>query len=37
MLDVSETLLDIPFIAPLLQRLFSDPKALREWFGAQTS
>jgi 2-haloacid dehalogenase len=31
--DVNETLLDIEFIAPLFQRLFSDRKVLREWFG----
>jgi 2-haloacid dehalogenase len=31
--DVNETLLDIQFIAPLLQRLFGDGKVLREWFG----
>lgn len=31
--DVNETLLDIESIAPLFQRLFGDPKVLREWFG----
>ena len=31
--DVNETLLDIEFLAPLFQRLFSDRKVLREWFG----
>jgi len=31
--DVNETLLDIEFLAPLFQRLFGDPKILREWFG----
>ena len=31
--DVNETLLDIEYIGPLFQRLFDQPKVLREWFG----
>ena len=31
--DVNETLLDIEFLSPLFQRLFGDPKVVREWFG----
>jgi 2-haloacid dehalogenase len=31
--DVNETLIDIEFIAPVFQRIFSDRNVLREWFG----
>jgi 2-haloacid dehalogenase len=31
--DVNETLIDINSIAPLFERIFGDPQALREWFG----
>jgi 2-haloacid dehalogenase len=31
--DVNETLLDIDSMAPLFERIFGDPQALREWFG----
>jgi 2-haloacid dehalogenase len=31
--DVNETLIDIEFVAPLFERLFGDPQAMREWFG----
>src|SRR5262245_56664742 len=31
--DVNERLLDIEYIGPLFQRLFGQPKVLREWFG----
>jgi 2-haloacid dehalogenase len=31
--DVNETLLDIEFLAPIFQRLFGDPRVLREWFA----
>jgi 2-haloacid dehalogenase len=31
--DVNETLIDINSMAPLFERIFSDPRALREWFG----
>lgn len=31
--DVNETLLDITALEPLFERLFADPKVLREWFA----
>ena len=31
--DVNETLIDIESIAPLFQRIFGDPQAMREWFN----
>lgn len=31
--DVNETLIDINSMAPLFERIFGDPRALREWFG----
>lgn len=31
--DVNETLLDIEALAPLFERVFGDPRALREWFA----
>jgi 2-haloacid dehalogenase len=31
--DVNETLLDIEFLSLLFQRLFGDPKVVREWFN----
>lgn len=31
--DVNETLLDIESMAPLFERIFGDPRVLREWFG----
>ena len=31
--DVNETLLDIEFLAPVFQRVFGDPRMVREWFG----
>jgi len=31
--DVNETLLDIEFMNPIFERVFGDPKVLREWFG----
>ncbi|MGH3632870.1 haloacid dehalogenase type II [Mycobacterium sp.] len=31
--DVNETLIDINSIAPLLERIFGDSRAMREWFG----
>jgi 2-haloacid dehalogenase len=31
--DVNETLIDIESIAPLFERLFGDPQAMREWFN----
>jgi 2-haloacid dehalogenase len=31
--DVNETLIDIEALAPVFERIFGDPGALREWFG----
>jgi 2-haloacid dehalogenase len=31
--DVNETLIDIESIAPLFERIFGDPLAMREWFN----
>lgn len=31
--DVNETLIDIDFLAPLFERVFGDPQAMREWFN----
>jgi 2-haloacid dehalogenase len=31
--DVNETLIDIESVAPLFERLFGDPQAMREWFN----
>lgn len=31
--DVNETLIDIDSMAPILERIFGDPRVLREWFG----
>jgi 2-haloacid dehalogenase len=31
--DVNETLLDIDFLAPVFQRVFGDPRMVRDWFG----
>jgi 2-haloacid dehalogenase len=31
--DVNETLIDIESMAPLFERIFGDPQALREWFN----
>jgi 2-haloacid dehalogenase len=31
--DVNETLIDIESMAPLFERIFGDPRAMREWFG----
>lgn len=31
--DVNETLLDIESMTPLFERIFGDPRVLREWFG----
>ena len=31
--DVNETLIDIDSMAPLFERIFGDPLAIREWFG----
>ena len=31
--DVNETLIDIESLAPLFERIFGDPLAIREWFG----
>jgi 2-haloacid dehalogenase len=31
--DVNETLIDIESIAPLFERIFGDPQAMREWFN----
>ncbi len=31
--DVNETLLDIDSVAPLFERLFGDPQAMRDWFN----
>ncbi len=31
--DVNETLIDIHSLAPLFERIFGDPRALREWFA----
>lgn len=31
--DVNETLLDVDSMAPLFERIFGDPRVLREWFG----
>jgi 2-haloacid dehalogenase len=31
--DVNETLLDLEFVRPTLERIFDDPAALRLWFG----
>jgi 2-haloacid dehalogenase len=31
--DVNETLIDINSMAPLFERIFGDPRAMREWFG----
>lgn len=31
--DVNETLIDIEFMAPLFERVFGDPQAVREWFN----
>lgn len=33
MFDVNETLIDIESIAPVFERIFGDPRALRHWFG----
>jgi hypothetical protein len=32
-IDVNETLLDIESMAPFFERIFGDPRVLREWFG----
>jgi 2-haloacid dehalogenase len=31
--DVNETLIDIESMAPLFERVFGDPQAVREWFN----
>src|SRR6201981_4126630 len=31
--DVNETLIDIESMAPLFERVFRDPQAMREWFN----
>lgn len=31
--DVNETLIDIDSIAPVFERIFGDPQAMRQWFG----
>ncbi len=31
--DVNETLIDIESVAPLFERLFGDPQAMKEWFN----
>ena len=31
--DVNETLIDIESLAPLFERIFGDPQAMREWFN----
>jgi 2-haloacid dehalogenase len=31
--DVNETLLDLTSMSPLFERVFGDPRVLREWFG----
>src|SRR5246127_2668111 len=31
--DVNETLIDIESMAPLFERVFGDPQAMREWFN----
>jgi 2-haloacid dehalogenase len=31
--DVNETLIDIESMAPLFERIFGDPQAMREWFN----
>ncbi|HET9874361.1 MAG TPA: haloacid dehalogenase type II [Mycobacterium sp.] len=31
--DVNETLIDINSMAPLFERIFGDPRAMREWFS----
>ncbi|MBO0865152.1 MAG: haloacid dehalogenase type II [Mycobacterium sp.] len=31
--DVNETLIDINSLAPFFERIFGDPRAMREWFG----
>jgi 2-haloacid dehalogenase len=31
--DVNETLIDIESLAPLFERVFGDPQAMREWFN----
>ncbi len=31
--DVNETLIDIDSLAPLFERVFGDPQAMREWFN----
>lgn len=31
--DVNETLVDIGSMSPLFERIFGDPRVLREWFG----
>jgi 2-haloacid dehalogenase len=31
--DVNETLIDIESVAPLFERVFGDPQAMREWFN----
>jgi 2-haloacid dehalogenase len=31
--DLNETLIDINSMAPLFERIFGDPRAMREWFG----
>lgn len=31
--DVNETLIDIGAMAPLFDRIFGDPRTMREWFG----
>ena len=31
--DVNETLIDIEALAPLFERLFGDPRVMREWFN----
>jgi 2-haloacid dehalogenase len=31
--DVNETLIDIESIAPVFERIFGDPRAMRQWFG----
>jgi 2-haloacid dehalogenase len=31
--DVNETLLDIDSMAPIFERVFGDPRVMREWFG----
>jgi 2-haloacid dehalogenase len=31
--DVNETLIDINSMAPLFERIFGDPRLMRDWFG----